>query len=198
MRGRCNRWRQSLLVLLVCITFGACHHGPDKKTDQVPTAASGSGQKIVLNRPDYTLTYPAGWRIDSSSKLYNIDSHFTLHSPVESGLITFFMFNVQKDEKETLEKHIRAQLANTMKDGTVSYFTTWGNYEGHGATLKGRLEGLYKSELKIFVYGTKDYSFLIVSICADGYRDEVLPGLTQIASSFKIKHATVVVPANHS
>ncbi|GAB2813630.1 hypothetical protein [Ferruginibacter profundus] len=192
-----NRLVPAVMLLVAGILFVACH-GIDKNTGHIQTGASGSKEKILLDRPGYALTYPADWRIDSSSKLYDIDSHFTLHSPVESGLVTFFIFNVLKDEKETLEKHVKAQLSTTMKDGTVSYFTSWGNYQGHGASLKGKLDGLYKSELKIFVYGSETCSFLIVSICADGYRDEVLPGLTQITSSFKIKHTKVVVPANHS
>ena len=189
---------KQMLAFTLCVIFVACQ-GLGKKHRPVNANGSENEDNIVLNRPGYTLAYPVNWHIDSSSKLYDIDGHFTLHSPVESGLITVFFFNVSKDEKETLEKHIHAQLENSMKDGTVSYFTKWGNYQGHGASLKGRLEGSWKSELKIFVYSNKEQSFLITSICADGYRDEVIPGLNLIESSLKLKPPTQVqVPVNHS
>jgi hypothetical protein len=193
---RINTLVTAAMLTIVCIMCISCNSVLDKKPKHLKAA---TGEKILLDRPGYTLAYPAGWTIDSSSKIYDIDGHFTLHSPIESGLITFFIFNVQKDEEETLNRHIKAQLAASMKDGTVSYFNRWGNYKGHGARITGRLEGLYKSELEIFVYGSKDQSFLIVSVCGNGYREELLPGLQLVASSFKLKNAKVVIlPANHS
>jgi len=199
INSRGNSLLLPMLVIIACMLLTACNQGWDKNGKHVKAKESGNGEKLLLNRPGYVVAYPDNWHIDSTSKLYDIDGHFTLHSGVESGLITFFIFNIQKDEVETLNRQVKVQLENSMKDGTVSYFTKWGNYVGHGAILKGKMSGVWKSEIKIFVYGTKEQSFLITSICADGYRDDVLAGLNLIESTFKLKQPMQVrVPANHS
>lgn len=182
-----------ILLLFACIIVASCNYKGDKRSsDNVPAKKSGGDVNLLLDRPAFSLRYPDSWTIDSSSKLYDIDGHFTLHSGVESGLVTFFIYNIHKDEEETLQRHIKAQLEETMKNGTVSYFTTWGNYEGHGAVIRGKLQGIWKAEIKIFIYSSKNDSFLITSIYTDSYRDDVLPGLKEIESSFKLKHAAVV------
>ncbi|MEP7236369.1 MAG: hypothetical protein ABI685_00825 [Ferruginibacter sp.] len=178
-----------ILFIIMYVIFISCN---DMETDKKPNGhkqsdATTRPAKLLLERPTYSLIYPGNWTIDSSSKLYDIDGHFTLHSPVESGLITFFIFNIANDERETLQDHINAQLEKTIKHGEVSYFTQWGNYKGHGAIIRGKMSGVWKAELKIFVYSTGSNSFLITSIYAEGYKDDILPGLKIIESSFKLK-----------
>lgn len=177
-----------ILFCLIGITVISCIHGVDKNSnDKKISNESNNHTNILLGRPTYSLEYPRNWSIDSSSKLFDLDGHFTLRSSVESGLITFFIFNTPQDENETLQDQINAQLAETIKNGTVSYFSKWGNYQGHGAIIKGKINGLWKSELEIFVHSTASNSFLITSVYADSYKDDVLPGLNQIESTFKLK-----------
>jgi hypothetical protein len=182
-----NFMRPILLIILFAALF-SCNIGVDKNSTDNTTLKESNGHiKTLLNRPTYSVEYLSNWTIDSSSKLFDLDGHFTLHSPFESGLITFFIFNISKDEDESLQDQINAQLAETIKNGNVSYFSKWGNYQGHGAIIKGKMNGAWKSEIKIFVHSTTNKSFLITSIYADGYKDDVLPGLNQIESSFKLK-----------
>ncbi|MEO6612747.1 MAG: hypothetical protein ABIT05_08715 [Chitinophagaceae bacterium] len=179
--------RPLLLTLLITILL-SCNNKAGKNAETPTTVKEPEAPLTTsLNRPTYSLKYLSSWIIDSSSEEFDLDRHFTLHSPVESGVITFFIFNTPKDEAESLQNQINAHLAETMKDGTVTYFSKWGNYQGHGAIITGKMSGVWPGEIKIFIHSTATSSFLVTSIYADSYKNDVLPGLNHIESSFVLK-----------
>ena len=176
-----------LFILLLAHTI-SCNNGVDKKRERQRVLKDEiKSTRLVLDRPTYALSYLSDWTIDSSEKLENIKTHFTLHSGVESGLITVFIFDYPQDESETLQRHIDAQLNKHILNATVKYFTDWGSYKGHGVIVKGMNTASMPSKLEIFVYSNEKRSFLITSIYANEFEDNVLPGLNLIKASFKMK-----------
>jgi|GEM_PF-4441667 len=179
--------RHTLFILTVALLV-SCNNNADKTSGHHLVAEKTSGTKLLIDRPTYSVERFSDWTIDSSIKLENVKTHFTLHSPLESGLITVFIFDHSQDEKESLERHIKAQLNKSMPNGVVKYITNWGNYKGQGAIIKGNNTANMPSKLVIFVSSTEESSFIITSVYANEYEDQVLPGLNVIESSFKMKY----------
>ena len=179
--------RHTLFILALVLLF-SCNNGSDKTGSHHRVADKTSGTKLLIDRPTYAVERFSDWTIDSATTMKNVETHFTLHSPYESGLITFFLFDHPQDERESLKRHIMAQLNKSIPNGVVKYITNWGSYKGHGAIIKGKNTASMPSKLVIFVSSTDESSFIITSVYADEYEDQVLPGLNLIESSFKMKH----------
>ena len=183
-----NNFMRPILITLILALVISCNNNVGKERDAIKAAYKNKATKLLLSRPSYSLAYLSDWTIDSSKQMEGVETHFTMNSSNENGMITFFLFDHPKEESEELEKHLKAQLKRSIKDGLVKYITNWGNYKGHGAIIKGKNIVSMQSKLIIFVSSTADRSFLITSICADDYEDEILPGLNLIESSFRMKY----------
>lgn len=179
---------KTLILISLSVALLSCNTGVFDNGKNNKGITGHSTRKKALNRSRYYIEYYSDWRLDTASKLYDADSHFTLYpQPVENGMFTIFVFAEPRDEEKELQRHLAAQQEKSIKHGAVTYFTQWGAYQGHGASIKGRLRDVWESEIKIFVYSTAEKSFLITSLCTDSYKDDVLPGLELIESSFRIK-----------
>jgi hypothetical protein len=172
-----------ILVLLFSVFFMSCSTNETKERK----VEKKKVDNILLSRDNYSLRYLTNWTLDSSDVDFDIDSYFTFDSPDES-FITFFIFNTSIDTKENLEEQINAHLKKTFKNGTVEYFSKWGNkYDGLGATIKGKMMGIFKSELEIFCYSTPEASFISVSQIYESDKAKDSSGFELIKNTFKLK-----------
>lgn len=142
-------------------------------------------KKIV--REGYTLSYASSMTIDSTDEDFDLDSYFTLNTTSDNGTINFFIFNIGVDENEAVAAQLKAFQENVMKGGTVTRFTSWGNYKGQGAVITGKLMGLFKGEVRIFAHTEKEKAFLMVYQVFDEDKAKDLPGLQLIEKTFKMK-----------
>ncbi len=168
-------------VFFVLTLFFSCDFASsekDSKTTKLET---------IINRPFYELKYPSRWHIDTTDTDYDIDSYFSIEAPVDDGLALFFIFNIPIDEEVYVNNQIEAHLKKVMKNGKVEYFDHWGKFGGHGATITGKLLGVWKGELKIFCHSGDSSSFLTVAQYLDRDKEIVLPGLHLIESTFRLK-----------
>lgn len=181
--------RTMYLALLVSLTLFSCTQSTGKKEgkDEKEINKGAVTKKKFLKRPGYQLEYPYNWTIDSTEKDYDIDAYISIESPSGSSFVTFMLFNSSIDEKEQVEEQIKEHLKVTMKNGEVNRFEKWGAYNGQGATIKGKLLGVFKGELKVFIHATDSSSFLFLSQVQDDVRLIDEESVTLIENSFRLK-----------
>ncbi len=175
-------------IILSAFLIG-CNSPADRKTEPVniPDQKTIVHKKFHVVRDNYSFDHYSNWQMDSSDVDFDIDSFFTLNGPVENGFITFFVFNAATDEKNNVDAQVAAHLKKTMKNATVTYFDKWGRYTGHGAIMKGKLLGVFKSQIRIFSFSTPNSSFIMIAEYEDSESELVLPGLELIETTFKLK-----------
>ena len=174
-----------LITISVIFIFSNCSNSNENiHEEKFKPRINSIVKKIFLKRPTYNLEYPYNWYIDSTDSDFDIDNYFSIDSKSESGFVKFIFFNTQLDEEVHLKEQIKEHLKVTVKNGTVSYFNKWGIYTGQGAIIKGKMLGVFKGELKLFVHSNDSSSFLIFSqiLDEDKLRDE--QGLKIIENSF--------------
>ncbi|MGG9972191.1 hypothetical protein ACQ33O_10390 [Ferruginibacter sp. SUN002] len=180
---------KKFIVLIIIPFLFSCsiNSNEDKNKEENKIEKPIVVKKRFLARPNYKMEYPDNWTIDSTDSDYDIDTYFSLNSPSNGAFASFMFINTKVDEQEHLDLHIKEQLKVTMKNGTVSYFEKWGDYIGHGATIRGKLLGIFKGDLKIFVHSNDTSSFLILSQLSDEDKLKDEEGLKLIESSFRTK-----------
>jgi hypothetical protein len=167
-------------LLLACSTIT---YGQRAKTTSVEDPAST--EKIV-ERTLYNFKYYSTWKIDTADADYDPDKFLSLDSRSNNGFVTIVIFNEPSDVKTNVNEQVKEHLSNAIKKGIVTRFTTWGKYKGAGATIKGKLLGGEKGEIKIFSYSNKASSFLVVSQIFDSDKKVDLPGLQFIEKTFSL------------
>jgi hypothetical protein len=180
---------KTILILLISISIISCSSNSNNKGGE---EISGIKEEVLtkkkfLNRPAYNVSYPYNWYIDSTDSDFDIDSYFSLDSPTEGCFAEFLFFNTSMNEKELLDEQIKEHLKVSIKNGTVTYFNKWGEYSGQGASIKGKMVGIFKGELKLFVHSTDSSTFFIFSQLLDDDRLKDESGLRLIENSFKVK-----------
>jgi hypothetical protein len=182
-------WGQSLAQLLlkhtiaVCLLLVACN---------TPTVTNGQNKatgvtEILIDRPGYEMKYYSDCTIDSTDQDFDLDSYFTLNTASNNGSISFFIFDTTIDEEEHLNVQIKSQLDGILKNGSVTYFSTWGKYKGRGAKITGKFLGTMEGEFRVFVHSGNGRSFLVASQFFNSDREKDLPGLELIEKSFTTK-----------
>lgn len=129
------------------------------------TLASAQGTKIV--RDSFSISYPAGWTIDKEDPDYDPDALFSFDSPDGNNMIMFIIMNVPIDAEEMLNQQVTEFQKQLIKNPETTEFTQWGRYTGKGKMLKGKLLGLQKGFVRIFVYTDDDKAMLMVQQCYD-------------------------------
>jgi hypothetical protein len=146
-----------------------------------------TSEEITLDRPGYTMKYPANWKVDSSDEDFDYDSYFTLDTHSDNGFISIFIFNDSISTDVHVEEQIKAHLKQTIKNGAVTRYTSWGNYTGTGARIRGKLMGVFKGEVNVFAYSTDSSGFLALYQLFDSDRKLDESGFELIKSSFRLK-----------
>jgi hypothetical protein len=141
-----------------------------------------------VNRPGFRFDYPGNWKLDTDDADHDPDHSFSINSPGQS-LIMFLISDSEADAKGKLEKHVAAQLANTMKDAKRTAFDRWGRHHGEGALLSGRYIGFTQGTIRIFVFAGGGRTYTIVQSTYDDDRANVEPGFRLIEQTFQVKDA---------
>ncbi len=142
-------------------------------------------QDRSIKRDSFSLKYPADWHIDTADTDYDPDALFSIDSPDGESFIMFIIYDIAMDQDDILEAQVKEFTAQLMKKPTITTFDSWGKYKGKGKLMKGKIAGVYKGFVKIFVYADEHKSMLVVE---QGY-DEDLPALEKayglISSTFR-------------
>jgi hypothetical protein len=147
-----------------------------------------SQKLIAIERDSFSLKYPSTWTIDKADEDYDPDALFSLDSPEEGETMMFMIFNMVIDADEMLTEQVKTMTKNLIKNpSSITAFDTWGKYSGKGKIIKGKIMGLFKGQIKLFMYTDKSKSMLIMEQLYDSNIDKLGADFKSIADSFTFK-----------
>jgi hypothetical protein len=171
---------KSIFLSAIILLWAACNPAPD------------SGKMLLHDREGFHLEYPSSWKIDTKDEDYDPDALFSIDSPRDGGMIMFIMIDMDMDPDELLTSEEEAIIESVIKKPTsVTSFKSWGNFSGKGKTIKGKLLGLLKGQVNIFIHVANEKTLVVMEQYYDNDADEVIPDLKKIAASFRLKKPPV-------
>jgi hypothetical protein len=156
------------LVVIICLSFNS------------------QAQKKI-DREGFSMKYPTGWTIDTTDEDYDPDALFSLDSPDGDNMIMFVIYDMALDTAELMKNQEKAFTAELLKKPEISYFNTWGKYKGSGKILSGKLMGVYKGFVRIFIYTDGKKTLTVVEQCFDKGYEGLKKDYELMASSFEFK-----------
>lgn len=150
------------------------------------TAVSQSVKKI--DRDSFSLQYPDTWQIDTKDEDYDPDALFSIDAPNDNGMIMFIIADIAIDLDEMLKEQ-EADIKDKLikKPTEITSFTKWGNFTGKGKTIKGKILGIMKGEVNVFVCHAGDKTLYVMEQLFEESIEETKAALAIISSSFKFK-----------
>jgi len=152
------------------------------------TLTAGAQNMKTIDRDSFSLKYPSSWTIDTKDEDYDPDALFSLDASAEGATMMFMIFDAVIDVEEMLKAQREAMTSELIKKpSSITNFQEWGNYKGKGILIKGKIMGVLKGQVKIFIYTDDNKSMLVMEQIYDS--DMVVTGVEfeQIAKSFKFK-----------
>ena len=182
---------------------GATASGAPSSAAAEATGVTRGPKGMVVDRPMYTLTFPAEWKLDDKDKDFDLDNYFQRIDTPGSCNMSFFLFTSKEDEKA----HVAMQLAKMKEvlfksESTETPFTTWGALTGTGVELKGRVKPLGPARLRTFMHADDKHSVLVNQFCFDedsaGDAAGVRPGRVELPLSLTDARAVSRRPAKRA
>jgi hypothetical protein len=149
---------------------------------------SYSQKLVTIERDSFSLQYPNTWTIDKGDEDYDPDALFSLDSPEDGETILFMIFNMVIDADEMLTEQAKTMTKNLIKKpSSITTFDTWGKYSGKGKVIKGKIMGIFKGQIRLFMYTDNSKSMLIVEQLYDSNMEKLGADFKSIADSFTFK-----------
>lgn len=150
---------------------------------------STSAQTLkTIDRDSFSLKYPDTWTIDTKDEDYDPDALFSLDAPAEGATMMFMIFDAVIDVDDMLKAQQEAMTKEVIKKPTsISNFYQWGNYKGKGILIQGKILGVLKGQVKVFIYTDNNKSMLVMEQIYDSDMAVTGKEFEQIAKSFKFK-----------
>lgn len=145
---------------------------------------------VVLDRPAFSLQYPAGWKVATSQQDYDADRLFTIEIANGDSYITIKVFVPDPNaDADDLIFSIQTTLDGPMIDTySRETFENWGSFQGKGLHLKGKIAGFLPGGARIFVTTTDGQKGLLVTeLYYSDDLEEAMPGFDLVRNSFKFK-----------
>jgi hypothetical protein len=143
---------------------------------------------ITIERDSFSVKYPANWTIDKKDKDYDPDALFSIDSPEEGATIMFMIFTMPIDADLMLDEQVKAMKSGLIKKPTaIKDFDTWGKYKGKGKIIEGKILGIFKGYVKLFMYNDGSKSMLVMEQLYDNDAEKFSAGMKAIVDSFTFK-----------
>ncbi|MBC2593579.1 hypothetical protein H5P28_04820 [Ruficoccus amylovorans] len=142
-----------------------------------------------LDRPGFSLTYPADWTVATQQEDFDADRLFTIEVANADSYITIKIFVPDAD---TDADDIMFSILTTL-DGPMietysrDSFEQWGNFKGQGRHLKGKIAGFLPGGARIFVSTDGPKGILVTELYYSDDLDKAMPGFDLIRKSFVFK-----------
>jgi hypothetical protein len=141
----------------------------------------------TIDRDSFSVKYPDQWAIDTKDEDYDADALFSIDAPDGENMIMFIIFSMAIDTAELMSEQVKAFTAELIKKPEITHFDTWGKYKGSGTILKGKLMGVFKGFVRIFVYGDEHKTMIVVEQCYDKAYETLKKDYDLMSSSFQFK-----------
>jgi hypothetical protein len=149
---------------------------------------AGAQTLKTIDRDSFSVKYPSTWSIDTKDEDYDPDALFSLDAPAEGATMMFMIFDSVIDTDDMLKAQEEAMTKEVIKKPTsITKFDSWGNYKGKGILIKGKILGVLKGQVKIFIYTDEHKSMLVMEQIYDSDLPVTGKEFEQIAMSFKFK-----------
>lgn len=149
-------------------------------------AADTTSDPTAIDRPGFSMKYPAAWREDVDAADYNADNNFTLNSPKNS----YIQFKIS-DKTDDLSRLVNSTVKTV--DGpaitTVSRedIYKWGPFPGEGVRLKGKILGSFPGGIVVFSFNVENHNVLIVEYYFSDELKDLLKDIQFISENFQMK-----------
>jgi hypothetical protein len=153
------------------------------------SADAPTGAFKTIDRTNFSLKYPSDWTEDTKAPDYKADSNFTLKSPDPKN--TYVQFNIV-DKSEDPDKVLKATLVSL--DGPAitalskSKITTWGQHQGAGMHLKGKILDSIPGGIKVFIFNSGNHNILVVEYYFSEELKDLQADLDFISNNFVMKN----------
>lgn len=141
----------------------------------------------TLDRPKFSLKYPAAWTIAYSDPDYDPDHLFVINTNSNS-YIRIEIPPEPRETRELLEIILEVMENYAINTHSRSKLTGWGNINGEGMHLKGKVMKIFPGGIRVFVGQDKGNTLAVVELYYTEELDAVLPGFVLIQESFAFKH----------
>lgn len=151
-------------------------------------SSTGAQSLKTIDRDSFSLKYPDTWTIDTKDEDYDPDALFSLDAPADGATMMFMIFDAVIDVDDMLKAQQEAMTKEVIKKPTsISNFYQWGNYKGKGILIQGKILGVLKGQVKVFIYTDNNKSMLVMEQIYDSDMAVTGKEFEQIAKSFKFK-----------
>ncbi|QYY34861.1 hypothetical protein [Ruficoccus sp. ZRK36] len=143
----------------------------------------------TIDRPAFTLTYPTGWHIATSQDDYDADHLFTIEVANGDSYITIKLFvpDANTDADDIMFSILTTLDGPMIETYSRDSFNNWGQFEGQGVHLKGKIAGFLPGGARIFVSTMGQRGILVTELYYADDLDAAFPGFDLIRKSFAFK-----------
>ncbi len=142
-------------------------------------------QPELLDRPGFSLSYPANWDIDTEDEDYDPDYSFAIASLNGDAKVWFQIYEEPIDTEAHAEAAFAA-YASAWQDVRPEPISRWGNHEGYGYRFEMVFKGM-PCVGRMFSAGTEAASFNVLEVAAAAEHATQSPGFDLIAETFELK-----------
>lgn len=163
----------------------------DDRQEAIDDAGEWSASDLAtIDRPGFTLKYPRDWKIATHQPDYNPDRLFTIETPGSSHIaIEIFDLNSNLNLSQTMADVIQALDGPAVETYSYGDFEQWGQYQGEGRHLKGKIMSILPGGCRVFVTSIpgKGKGLLVTEFYMSDDLPQAHPGFDLISQTLVFK-----------
>jgi hypothetical protein len=142
------------------------------------------GPPKTLSRPGFTFEHPSTWTVDDKDKHYDPDHLFTIDASV-GAMVMFVIADAELVPAKTLAINVQAQ-SKRITNAVQTEFDRWGNYDGRGVVLRGKVVGLIPATVRLFAFNAEGRTVTVIEFYPDDEKKQLALGFQTIENSFRV------------
>lgn len=142
-----------------------------------------------IDRIAFVLKYPSAWHEGTEDGDYKPETYFTLKSPNKKETYVQFSVSDKAEDAQKLVDNLRADLDGpAITTLSTSKLTEWGDHQGKGIYLKGKILDVAPGGIKIFVFNNDKHNVLVLEYYFSSELKDLQADLDYISKNFTIKN----------
>ncbi len=155
----------------------------------LPLVGFAQDDTKTIDRPGFTMQYPADWVLADKQSDFDADRFFTIDTDGRSSItIEIFPAVEGQDPDDLLFNAIYVLDGPLVDTYSRSNFSKWGRLQGEGTHLKGKVMSLFPGGARIFFAQEGGKGIMITEIYyAEDVENGVAEGFEFIGNNFYFK-----------
>jgi hypothetical protein len=138
---------------------------------------------LVFKRETFELKYPSNWEVDKQHVDFDPDKFFIIKG--SGAAIRFKISDNESNVQENIAE-FKKEYEGKIRIAKETEFTKWGQYEGKGLEVQGKLLDLIESTVKFFGFNHQGRSYFITIHYSDDNYPRAKAGIELVEKSFKL------------